>query len=87
MKLQDLERIAELRDELESANRVLSAFVQVQGDTVRVQARSIVVDGSYGRGGETVDLLPVPKEVAVSAAQRAVSKVVDQLLQLGVQVD
>lgn len=83
MNLKDLDEVGELKRELEGWRRTLSAFEGAKGDTVPVQARVGSLD--YGRGA-TVDLLPVPKQVAVSAAQRAVSKVIDQLRNLGVEV-
>jgi hypothetical protein len=80
MKLADIEKVRELEEALRRANSTLRTFEMVQGDTVQVFARADEFRNAWA------ELLPVPKEVAVSAARRAVSKVIAQLAELGVEV-
>lgn len=88
MKLESLEDVQELRARLIDADDTLAAFKAAPGDTVPAVAMNVGMSSPHaGRHRRyTVDLLPVPKHVAISAAERARSKVVDQLRQLGVVV-
>jgi hypothetical protein len=81
MKLTNLVKVHGLTDELANADRVLAEFEKVKGDTVPVRAFEAA------HGYVSVPLLPVPKQVAVSAAKRERAKIVEQLRQLGVEVD
>lgn len=82
MKLKDFDRVRDLRDQLAHAEAVLEEFRKAPGPTV--PATAYARDGSYARGA-SVALLPVAKEVAVSAAERARSKILAELQQLGVE--
>lgn len=85
MKLAALDRVAELRRELECAQSVLLDFEQHKEETVPAYAKT-ASGGDYGRG-HRVALLPVKTSVAVSAAKRDVDKVIAELAQLGVTVE
>lgn len=77
MDLNDLEKVHDLRSGLGYALQTLRAFERVEGDTVRSFATA---------NHQTVVLLPILKEVAISAAKREVSKLIQQLSNLGVTV-
>lgn len=83
MNLSNIDRVRELSNELNHTREVLAAFERMPGDTVPACAHTSV--GGYR--GHSVVLLPVAKSVAVSAAKREVSKVIEQLAHLGVEVD
>lgn len=84
MQLKDIEEVLELQRQLQVADSTLRVFESAPGTTV--QAQAVVGGCDYGRGAR-VDLLPVEKALAVSAAKRARSKIVDQLRCLGVSVE
>lgn len=84
MKLSDLETVNDLKIQLRAVDEVLAAFQRVPGDTVAAYATSD--RANYSRGYR-VQLLPVPKSLAVSAALREREKVVARLAALGVTVD
>ena len=86
MKLSNFEFVDNLRRQLEAADGVLAAFEAVKEETVAVSAHSGGGLAAYGRGC-TVMLLPVPKQVAVSAAKRERDKIVARLAEYGVEVD
>lgn len=81
VKLSNLDRINELRARLVTANNTLDKFKRVKTDLVPCVAYSDA--GAFCRGAD-VELLPVPLSVAISAAERDVSKIVAELQQLGV---
>lgn len=83
MKATDIETVQEKLQALATQRKVLAAFEKAEGDTVPAfaQAQSCAFQRSV-----TVQLLPVPKELAVSAAQREVDKLVGELAMLGVEV-
>lgn len=86
MKLSHLKTVQMLRDALTEADRILRQFEAVKEDTV--PAVACLESRDFGRfAGAHVALLPVPKQVAVSAAIRERSKIVQQLAELGVEVD
>lgn len=87
MNVEDYDKVGALIDRLKLADRTLAAFEQYEGETVPSSARiSGNLDG-FSRGkGVYVDLLPVPKHVAVSAARRAREKIAAELLALFVVV-
>lgn len=80
MELKDLELVTQLKSDLQQADQTLRAFENLPDGPVQVYAEG----SGYVRA--RVELLPVDKSVAVSAAQRKRSKVVAQLQSLGVTV-
>lgn len=84
MDLKDLELVGELKRDLEHADKALAAFEAEPGPTVT----AVAATNRAQRHGPIyeVELLPVDKAVAVSAAQRQRSKIVAQLQSLGVTV-
>lgn len=87
MNLKDLDRTGQLRGKLVLARRTLDAFERFDGETVPSTAYIPRDPNQMGGLSGCVDLLPVPKSQAVSAAKREVSKIVEQLAHLGVEVD
>lgn len=86
MELKDLDRVGQLRVDLDYADAVLQAFEEMPGPMVPTQAVS-AAKLDFGRKVARVDLLPVEKSVAVSAARREREKIVNELRQLGVTVE
>lgn len=84
MKLEHLAIVTKLQADLSEARKNLRNATAYPGATVPVTADCSF---AYGRGAFKVALLPVQKEVVVSAAARAVSKIIGELQQLGVEVD
>lgn len=85
MRLADIDTVQQLQSRLAHADALIAAFQKVLGATVPCYASSGTTE--YGRNNASVALPPVPKEIAVSAAQRERSKIVAELQQLGVSVD
>lgn len=83
MKLSDLTQVRTLNQELEAATKTLAAFEAEKEEMVPVLAHTT----DLRMGGHTVPLLPVPKAQAVSAAKREREKIVEELRNLGVEVD
>lgn len=93
LKLSQLEELLEigreLQEQLRQADHTLAAFEAIEGPTVPCRAITpSSFDVGYRRvATAVVDLLPVPKEQAISAAIRARSKIVQELANLGIEVD
>lgn len=85
MKLKDLNEIRDLTQDLKQAEQVLYEFQNIPEDFVIAKAHTN--DDLRSGPSYTVLLLPVAKHVAVSAAKRECSKIVDKLRSLGVDVD
>jgi hypothetical protein len=83
MRLEDLDTVRNLRMVLEEADATLKAFDAAETENVPVRAYTCATHGSLSFA---VNLLPVPKQVAVSAARREREKIADKLRSLGVTV-
>jgi hypothetical protein len=81
MKAADLNRAQSLLEALDRARRVHAEFEAVKSDTVPSFA---FTEGSDFRMGARIELLRIPKNQAVSAAARVVSKIEAELESIGV---
>ncbi len=92
LKLSQLENLLEqgrgLQDRLREADRTIAAFEKIQGDTVRCIAVTEDPERGVRYGARLqVDVLPVSKSAAIGAAKRDRFKIVQQLADLGIEVD
>lgn len=83
MKLSALDHVDSLRGRLRAANDILKAF---EAAPEFVACKALTDSTNFGRSC-SVELAPVPRELAVSAAASARSKIISELAQLGVEVD
>lgn len=74
-----------LASEIEDIDRRIVAFEKA-GPTVRCFA-CLSPDGSFGRLGPTVEVMPVDTSVAISALKRLRAKALARLAELGVTLE
>ena len=80
MNISDLNRVQELTRQLAVARNWLANANRWQGETVKPWV-------SFDYGSIEFELPPIPKSHMVSSCERAVSKFIGELAQLGVTVD
>jgi hypothetical protein len=82
MNLKDIDKVLELAGQLQLEREIAAKARAYPHDVVPVESAASIAFRLI-----RVELPPVPKSVFVSAAERAVSKTIAELQQLGVVVD